>query len=710
MLENTARGWHGAYSTIGRHSAEKYHVILHKDQILNQRTTKQAKQVIVDFLKRNNYTNIENDKEVLNLSNYSVNNQLDAIEDNIDIFQLNPDDLAKDRNKTTKKKRQKQHATKRGCASALHRTNPDNYKYHDMHIAQGNKKKLYIEPTCTKYNPKRDFVWKRVIIGPLWETKLGRDWSIRKDNDLNYKKHSEPLDTMAGKAFIDMSKQSQRGDCNAFKGIRFNNTKRFDGWNGNGNKRPLSVTPSAYSRSHTESHNKNTTTLPQTSLRPSTANTYSIKSKRISSARPTSVTTNHTSRPVTSTYRNSNTTTHTIGGGRINTGHNIMSSGIDDEDEISEAKSVISENEDNGNNNAVNDNNNNNNNNMSLHSSSSEHNDSYEQYKHAYTKQFKKKRPHTAMHTTVNTNTINKRTATANSKCLTPTSSLATDSLVNNNTHHKNMRTQSSKFSTTQYNNNTAINITSSNKTKLYLNNKQRQQIKAPDFDMMISREYLERLSDNKNNLIPFSLPNFKQVRERPIMMVVYDQKTHNRKKPKEIKGIEPSLFYDPDKMLDKVNNHRPVIAPNFNRMASRPDDDNPLPSYMKKLYTRESAYVITDQTLRMNNYSDGKFRTNYTSFWPKKSFNKIVNLNLMNSEQFVENALGNKKEIESNNNYIAKSMKFYNKNYEDLMKESLLSRFDNVTFKTIKKENVIDQRDVEKFLKNIDNTTNTNV
>ena len=709
MLENTARGWHGAYSTIGRHSAEKYHVILHKDQILNQRTTKQAKQVIVDFLKRNNYTNIENDKEVLNLSNYSVNNQLDAIEDNIDIFQLNPDDLAKDRNKTTKKKRQKQHATKRGCASALHRTNPDNYKYHDMHIAQGNKKKLYIEPTCTKYNPKRDFVWKRVIIGPLWETKLGRDWSIRKDNDLNYKKHSEPLDTMAGKAFIDMSKQSQRGDCNAFKGIRFNNTKRFDGWNGNGNKRPLSVTPSAYSRSHTESHNKNTTTLPQTSLRPSTANTYSIKSKRISSARPTSVTTNHTSRPVTSTYRNSNTTTHTIGGGRINTGHNIMSSGIDDEDEISEAKSVISENEDNGNNNAVNDNNNNNNN-MSLHSSSSEHNDSYEQYKHAYTKQFKKKRPHTAMHTTVNTNTINKRTATANSKCLTPTSSLATDSLVNNNTHHKNMRTQSSKFSTTQYNNNTAINITSSNKTKLYLNNKQRQQIKAPDFDMMISREYLERLSDNKNNLIPFSLPNFKQVRERPIMMVVYDQKTHNRKKPKEIKGIEPSLFYDPDKMLDKVNNHRPVIAPNFNRMASRPDDDNPLPSYMKKLYTRESAYVITDQTLRMNNYSDGKFRTNYTSFWPKKSFNKIVNLNLMNSEQFVENALGNKKEIESNNNYIAKSMKFYNKNYEDLMKESLLSRFDNVTFKTIKKENVIDQRDVEKFLKNIDNTTNTNV
>ena len=37
-------------------------------------------------------------------------------------------------------------------------------------------------------------------------------------------------------------------------------------------------------------------------------------------------------------------------------------------------------------------------------------------------------------------------------------------------------------------------------------------------------------------------------------------------------------------------------------------------------------------------------------------------------------------------------------------MKESLLSRFDNVTYKTIKKENKIDQKDVEKFLKNFDN------
>ena len=78
--------------------------------------------------------------------------------------------------------------------------------------------------------------------------------------------------------------------------------------------------------------------------------------------------------------------------------------------------------------------------------------------------------------------------------------------------------------------------------------------------------------------------------------------------------------------------------------------------------------------------------------------------MNLLNSKQFIENAFGDKKQLEKGNDYIAKSMKFYNKNYDDLMKESLLSRFDNVTYKTIKKENKIDQKDVEKFLKNFDN------
>ena len=40
MLENDAKGWHGSFSAAGRNSAEKYHMIVHKDSIIAGRTKK----------------------------------------------------------------------------------------------------------------------------------------------------------------------------------------------------------------------------------------------------------------------------------------------------------------------------------------------------------------------------------------------------------------------------------------------------------------------------------------------------------------------------------------------------------------------------------------------------------------------------------------------------------------------------------------------
>lgn len=39
---------------------------------------------------------------------------------------------------------------------------------------------------------------------------------------------------------------------------------------------------------------------------------------------------------------------------------------------------------------------------------------------------------------------------------------------------------------------------------------------------------------------------------------------------------------YDPDKILEKVNNYKKPNTPNFNLMTSRPMDNDVLPSYMK--------------------------------------------------------------------------------------------------------------------------------
>ena len=76
---------------------------------------------------------------------------------------------------------------------------------------------------------------------------------------------------------------------------------------------------------------------------------------------------------------------------------------------------------------------------------------------------------------------------------------------------------------------------------------------------------------------------------------------------------------------------------------------------------------MFTDKALKMNNFSEGKFGLSTTSFWPKNCFNKIINLNLLNSTKLKEN-LGIYPNYERNkaneiNYYVLKSRKFYSKN-----------------------------------------------
>ena len=138
--------------------------------------------------------------------------------------------------------------------------------------------------------------------------------------------------------------------------------------------------------------------------------------------------------------------------------------------------------------------------------------------------------------------------------------------------------------------------------------------------------------------------------------------------------------------------------VPNFNKMNTRPSEDGtPLPFFMKGVVSRDACTTTTDISLKMNYFADGKFRGNYNTFLPKKSYNKIVNLNLMNSKTLIDYLLINKKEAFNNNNEIIKSLKFYNKNYKDLLKENTSSKFDNITYKTIKSK----YNNYEKELKN---------
>ena len=232
-----------------------------------------------------------------------------------------------------------------------------------------------------------------------------------------------------------------------------------------------------------------------------------------------------------------------------------------------------------------------------------------------------------------------------------------------------------------------------------------KKKINGPDFKKIISREYYMNLSNKGSSLIPFSLPNFKQVRERSLTMVIYERPHYNKKETNYMKGIEPSMYNDQYKYLEFINNHTRCVPPNLDKMMARPKDDgSPLPVYMKGCVSREACNITTDMSLKMNNYAEGKFLSNYTSFWPKKSFNKIINLNLLNSDTFISNFVKDKNKIKNSGNYITRSIRFYNKNFNDLIREGMLNKFDNITLKTIKPNHKIGPKELDYFLKNFEN------
>ena len=230
-----------------------------------------------------------------------------------------------------------------------------------------------------------------------------------------------------------------------------------------------------------------------------------------------------------------------------------------------------------------------------------------------------------------------------------------------------------------------------------------KKKIKAPDFNQFISREHYEKIN-NKKEVIPFNLPNYKSVRERPIMMVVYNQKKYikkNRCKSALLKRVDNLMYFDPNKILNKINNYKTIHAPNFKLMTSRPNNNDPLPAYMKKIFNRSSCLNFTELSLKMNNYSNSNFAENKNGFFPKKSYNKIINMNLLKSKKFFNNFYGKNmnQRFVKKNLLIENSMKFYKKNFNELLKDDFLNKFDCVTYKTIKKNKEIDEKDIQNFI-----------
>ena len=204
----------------------------------------------------------------------------------------------------------------------------------------------------------------------------------------------------------------------------------------------------------------------------------------------------------------------------------------------------------------------------------------------------------------------------------------------------------------------------------------------APNFAKLQSRE--KKVKTYRIENIPFIFPKYSFVQERSLTMTVYKKEKPTKKyKNNPFKGIISGLDYDPDKVIEKFNNHKSPKVPLFKNMTSRPNKKgSPLPSFLQNVHDRSSPYLTTDKSLKLNNYAEGKYIPASNFFFPKKSYNKIINMKLANSKMFKQKSLD--EDIQNKKNQVTQKLKLEGANYEELKSEGALNKFDNFCYKTI--------------------------
>ena len=512
------------------------------------------------------------------------------------------------------------------------------YKYHNKHMSHLRKMEKEYNPPCTKYNPKYDSILRTTQSIPALKTQSGRKPLNKKEiYDKFYLEHENIIDTMAGSAFIDMSKQPIKQSTidyqenikdkefllDNYSFINLNNTKsnlEYHYYNDNTN-RPSSAITKEFTKNSSKISNKSSADINDIGYNKK----YSSASFRTNSAK------------------------------NININKKILKNILEkkqkkgktnfDISNISDIKPDINLQEN------INININDlSNNNISINKSKN--------------KKDKDQVPQNViMSNTMISSNINNKSID-----------------VYNRYYYKRMKNIISKNS--PHNVNTINKIRNKNIRKRL----RKSRINAPDFSKSLSRDSYDKKKENKDLFIPFLIPKFNLVRERPIMMVSYKEKhstNKKRSKSSRLENVNYSYYFDADKNLDKINNHLTTRVPNFDLMSSRPIDNDPLPSYMKKIVNR-TVSGLTEFSLNMNNYKNRDFGNLRTSFFPKKSFNKVINLNLMKSKKFFGNIIfgESRRKFGKRNPLMAKIIRFYNRNYEAIINEKNLDKFDNVTYK----------------------------
>ena len=103
--KNNSKNQFIALSNVGKATAKSFINIKKKDILLNPRNYADKKKLVVDFLKRNKYDNIEDDvskEEIKDDENFEESETEEPLEEH-DIFEINEDEKQKSKKKLEQK-------------------------------------------------------------------------------------------------------------------------------------------------------------------------------------------------------------------------------------------------------------------------------------------------------------------------------------------------------------------------------------------------------------------------------------------------------------------------------------------------------------------------------------------------------------------------------------------------------------------------------
>ena len=165
---------------------------------------------------------------------------------------------------------------------------------------------------------------------------------------------------------------------------------------------------------------------------------------------------------------------------------------------------------------------------------------------------------------------------------------------------------------------------------------------KVVNFDKMLSREYVRKLNEKKTNIYVALSPKYESIRPKCIMKVIYAQRKYKIYKNNKFKSDFNELVFDANKNINSYNNHFPPKNIYLDKMTGREiNDNNPFPSYMINLYNRNASNTFNEKSYEMNNFANGNLKELKSSFNEKKSFNYKLNEQLLeNDNNYLNNEI----------------------------------------------------------------------